>query len=137
MVNKTIIIGNLGKAPEVRFTTSGTASCAMNVAASTKWKDRNGQTKEHTEWFRVCTFGKTAEACGQYLDKGSKVYVEGELRTREYQDRDGETKRITELLARDVRFLTFKQDGQRQGASGGNVSAPDGEFAPPDDDIPF
>lgn len=106
MVNRTTIIGNLGKDPEVRFTPSGQANCAISVATTSKWKTKDGESREHTEWFRVVVWGKQAEHCGQYLAKGSKVYVEGELRTREYQDRAGETKRITELIARDVKFLT-------------------------------
>lgn len=135
MLNKVQIIGNLGKDVDLRRTPSGVAVGAMSVAATSKWKTKDGQAQEHTEWFRVCTYGRTAENCAEYLAKGSKVYVEGELRTREYQDRSGETKRITELIARDVKFLDgARRDGGQQSA--GNQGG-GGDPLPPDDDIPF
>jgi single-strand DNA-binding protein len=103
----------------VRFSQSGgNATGTMNVAATSKWKARDGSAQEHTEWFRVVTFGKTAENCAQYLAKGSKVYVEGEIRTRQYTDRGGEEKKITELVARDVKFLSSPKQGGRQRGGG-------------------
>ena len=135
MLNKVQIIGNLGKDPDaLRYTPGGVACGAMSVAATSKWRSKSGEAQEHTEWFRVCTYGKTAENCAQYLAKGSKVYVEGELRTREYEDRDGNRKRITELIARDVKFL----DGAKRDGGGGQQSAGNqggGEFTPDDSDI--
>lgn len=134
MVNKQIIVGNLGKDPDVRFTSGGQATCSLSVAATEKWRNKDGEAKEHTEWFRVVVWGKQAEHCGQYLAKGSKVYVEGPTRTREYVDKHGDTKSITEVAARDIKFLSPRDGTQRQAAPASNGAPAD---MPPDDDIPF
>lgn len=105
MVNKAIIVGNLGKDPEVRFMTDGQAKCAFSVATSEKWNDKNGTKQEKTTWHNVVVWGKQAESCGQYLAKGRQVYVEGRIDNRSYDDKDGVKKYITEIIARDVRFL--------------------------------
>ncbi|MBX3023335.1 single-stranded DNA-binding protein [bacterium] len=140
MVNKAIIIGNLGRDPEVRFTPSGRAVAKFSVATTERWTDQNGQKQEKTEWHNIVVWGKQAETCGQYLAKGRQVYVEGRITNRSYDDKDGNKKYITEIIARDVRFL----GGPGQGSGGGagmrdsGFSAPAGEDAPPpDDDIPF
>jgi len=127
MLNQVTVIGNLGRDPELRHSQSGVAMGTMNVAATSKWKTRDGEKHEHTEWFRVTMFGATAENCAKYLAKGSKVYVQGELRTREYE-KDGENKRITELMAQRVVFLTT--------ANGGGSQPEQGTLLP-DDDVPF
>lgn len=104
MVNKVIIVGNLGKDPEVRFDASGKAMAKFPVATSEKWTDTHGQKQEKVEWHNVVVWGKQAESCGQYLAKGRQVYIEGAIRTRTYE-KDGTKHYVTEINARDVRFL--------------------------------
>lgn len=127
MVNKAIIVGNLGKDPEFRFTTGGKAVCSFPVATSEKWTDQDGQKQERTEWHSVEIWGKQAETCGQYLAKGRQVYVEGSLRTDKYDDKEGVTRYRTKLVARNVRFLGGKD------SSGGNGAA---QSEGPADDMP-
>ena len=111
-VNKAIIVGNLGKDPEVRYTASGDAMCNITVATSENWKDKaTGEKKELTEWVRVGFFGKLAEIAGQYLRKGSQVYIEGSLRTRKWQDKDGKDQYTTEIRADEMKMLGGRQDG--------------------------
>lgn len=129
MVNKAIIIGNLGKAPEVKFTAGGEAVCKFPVATSKKWTDKSGQKQEKTCWHSVVVWGKQAESCGQYLEKGSKVYVEGEIDNRTYEKADGTKGYASEIIARDVRFLSTAQQG-----GGSAAPAPAGES---DDNIPW
>ena len=120
-VNKVIIVGNLGRDPETRYMPSGDAMTSITVATSDSWKDKaTGEKKEQTEWHRITFFGKLAEIAGQYLKKGSQVYVEGSLRTRKYTDKDG-----VEKYATDIRADAMQMLGSRQGAGGG---------APMDDD---
>jgi single-strand DNA-binding protein len=136
VVNKVILVGNLGKDPEVRFTPNGKALAKFSVATSEKWTDQQGQKQERTEWHNVVVWGKQAESCGQYLTKGRQVFVEGSIRTRSYDDKDGNKKYMTEIIARDVRFLGG--GGGARGPQDAAVSAPPGEdVGPPDDDIPF
>jgi len=120
MINKAIIIGNLGQDPEMRYTTSGTAVATLSVATSRKWKDKSGAPQEETEWHRVVVWDKSAEFCSNYLSKGSKVYVEGRLQTRKWQDKDGNDKYTTEIIANTVQSLSPKQDG----GSGGGYQEP-------------
>jgi single-strand DNA-binding protein len=108
-VNKVILVGNLGRDPEVRFTTSGDAVANLAVATTEKWKDKNGDRQEKTEWHRVTVWGKTAEHCGEWLAKGDSVYVEGALETRKYTDKEGVEKYATEIKARTVQFLKVKK----------------------------
>ena len=153
MVNKVILVGNLGKDPEVRFTPSGKAVCKFPVATSERWTDQQGQKQERTEWHNVVVWGKQAESCGQYLSKGRQVFVEGSIHTRSYDDREGNKRYITEITAREVRFLGGRGDASAGrgggdgsaekvggGNGGGGFSAPGGEDPgdrPPEDDIPF
>ena len=142
MVNKAIIVGNLGRDPDVRFTPSGRAIAKFSVATTERWTDQQGQRQEKTEWHNIVVWGKQAETCGQYLSKGRQVYVEGRITNRSYDDKDGNKRYITEIIARDVRFLGGAGGG---GASAGRVADPN--FAPPpgedagppeaEDDIPF
>lgn len=105
-VNKVILIGNLGRDPEVKYMPSGDAAVNLAIATTDSWKDKNtGEKKEATEWHRVAAFGKLAEICGQYLKKGSQVYIEGALRTRKYTDKDGVEKYATEIRADEMRML--------------------------------
>ncbi len=137
MINKAILVGNLGRDPEVRFTPSGRAVARFPVATTERWTDQQGQRQEKTEWHNVVVWGKQAETCGQYLSKGRQVYVEGRISTRNYDDKDGNKRYITEVVARDVRFLGGGGANRVQEAG---FTAPAGEDAQPpdvDDDIPF
>ena len=113
-VNKVILIGNLGRDPEVRYMPDGGAITNISIATTENWKDKNGEKQEKTEWHRVAFFGKLAEIAGEYLKKGSQVYVEGRLQTRKWQDKDGNDKYTTEIVADRMQML-----GSRQGMGGG------------------
>jgi len=123
-VNKVILVGNLGKDPEVRFTNSGSAVARLSVATSEVWNDRDGNRQERTEWHNVVVWGKQGENCGQYLAKGRQVYVEGSIRTRSYDDKSGNKRYVTEVVAQRVQFL---------GGGGGTRLAQQAESAPADD----
>lgn len=115
-VNKVIIIGNLGADPEVRYMPSGGAVATLNVATSESWKDKQtGETQERTEWHRVSYFNRLAEIAGEYLRKGSKIYVEGSLRTRKWQDKNGQDRYTTEIIGNELQMLDSK------GGAGANV----------------
>lgn len=123
-VNKVIIVGNLGRDPETRYMPSGDAMTNIAVATTDKWKDKaTGEQKEATEWHRVAFFGKLAEIAGQYLKKGSQVYVEGKLRTRKWTDKDGIEKYSTEIIADTMQML-----GSRQGMGGGSAAMDDSGY---------
>ena len=151
-INKVILIGNLGNDPETKFLPSGGAVTNVSLATSESWKDKQtGQMQERTEWHRVVFFNKLAEIAGEYLKKGSKVYVEGSLRTRKWQGQDGQDRYTTEIVVSEMQMLDGRGEGggaqPRQGgysapaqagaapaAAGGGYAAPSGDF---DDDIPF
>ena len=118
-VNKVILIGNLGRDPETRYMPDGAAITNISVATTDTWKDKQGEKQEKTEWHRVAFFGKLAEIAGEYLKKGSQVYVEGRLQTRKWQDKDGNDKYTTEIVADRMQML-----GSRQGMGGGDREAP-------------
>ncbi|KGE77871.1 single-stranded DNA-binding protein [Halomonas sp. ND22Bw] len=135
-VNKVILIGNLGQDPEVRFTPSGTAVANLNLATTDTWMDRqSGQRQERTEWHRVVMFNKTAEIAQQYLRKGSKVYVEGRLQTRKWQDQNGQDKYSTEIVANDMQMLDSRGGemggGQPGGFGGGQPRQQGGNYGQP------
>ena len=111
MVNKVILLGNLGKDPETRYTQSGTAVCNFNIATTKKWKSQDGQQNSETEWHRIVVWQKLAELCQEYLHKGSKVYLEGEIHTKKWQDQQGADRYTTEIVAREVKFLDTKPQG--------------------------
>ncbi len=145
-VNKVILVGNLGRDPELRYTTGGTAVANFTVATTESWTDKGGQKTEKTEWHRVVAWAKLAEISSEYLTKGKQVFIEGRLQTREWEDRNGVKKFTTEIVARDMVMLggTPGRDEAR-GSSGGRddnayADGPpgdnDGDFNP-DDDIPF
>jgi single-strand DNA-binding protein len=115
-VNKVILIGNLGRDPETRYMPDGGAITNISVATTDVWKDKNGEKQEKTEWHRVAFFGKLAEIAGEYLKKGSQVYVEGRLQTRKWQDKEGVDKYTTEIVADRMQML-----GSRQGMGGGGA----------------
>ena len=137
-VNKAIILGNLGQDPEVRYSQGGKALCNLSIATSEKWKDKDsGEDQERTEWHRIVAFGRLAEVMGEHLHKGSQVYIEGKIQTRKWQDRDGNDRYTTEIVANDMQMLGSRQGGNPQ--SGGaqqnrQEEQPQEEF---DDDIPF
>ena len=109
-VNKVILVGNLGADPDMRYTPSGSGVCELRVATNESWTDKSGQRQERTEWHRVVVWGKRAETCSKYLSKGRLVYVEGRLRTRSWDDRDGNKRYTTEVIANDVQFLGGRGD---------------------------
>ena len=140
-VNKVILVGNLGADPDMRYTPSGQGVCELRVATSESWNDKNGQRQERTEWHRIVVWGKRAEVCSKYLSKGRQVYVEGRIQTRSYDDKDGNKKYITEIIAADVQFLGGKGGGgtERSAAAMPADSANDpGSYGKVDDgEIPF
>ena len=142
-VNKVILVGNLGKDPEVRFTNTGSAVANFSIATSDVWNDRDGKRQERTEWHNIVVWGKTAEHCGQYLAKGRQVYIEGSIRTRSYDDKSGNKRYVTEVVAQRVQFLGggggTRLAPQTEGGHADDMSMggmPGGQ-PPGDDDIPF
>lgn len=111
-LNKVMIIGNLGKDPEMKYTPQGTPITTFSVAVSRNWKSPEGQTSEETEWFRVVAWEKLAEICNEFLHKGSKVYMEGRLKTRKYTTPDGQERQIVEVIASDMQMLDSRPQGQ-------------------------
>ena len=158
-VNKVILVGNLGRDPETRYMPDGGAITNISIATTSTWKDKSGEKQEATEWHRIAFFGKLAEIAGEYLKKGSQVYVEGKLRTRKWQDKDGQDKYTTEVIADAMQMLGGRQgmggegggadyakasSGGPSGPSGSAASKPAGsakggatKFDDMDDDIPF
>lgn len=143
MVNKVILIGNLGRDPEVRTTPSGQNVASFTLATSRKWKDKDGSRQEQTEWHNVVVWGRLAEVAGQYLTKGKQIFVEGRIQTRSWEDKQsGEKKYRTEIVADNFQMLGSRGDGGGMGG-GRHDSAPadeghgGGAAAPDDDDIPF
>jgi len=137
-VNKAIILGNLGRDPELRHTASGKAVATLRIATNEQWADQSGERQERTEWHSVVVWGRQAENCSQYLKKGRTVYVEGRLQTRKWQDKEGGDRYSTEVVADRVQFIG---GGAGAGASGGGGGFEGGDLQPPpaagDDDIPF
>lgn len=130
-VNKVILIGRLGTDPEVRYTSGGSAVANFNLATNESWMDKEGQKKERTEWHRVVVWGKLGELCGQYLSKGRQAFVEGRLQTRDWQDKDGNKRYTTEIVAQNIQFLGGNSDRAGSGAGAGSGDyAPAGDFAP-------
>jgi len=125
-VNKAILVGRLGKDPDVRYTPDGSMVTSFSLATDEQWKDKNGEKVQKTEWHYIVTFGKLAEICGNYLAKGLQVYIEGRIRTRSWEGKDGVKRYTTEIAATDMKMLTPK-GSQDQNQSGGS----------PEDDVPF
>jgi single-strand DNA-binding protein len=154
MLNKAMLIGNLGQDPETRFTQDGTCVCNIRVATTERYKDRNGQQQERTEWHRVVLWGRLGEIANQYLKKGSRVFIEGRIETRKWQDKEGQDRYTTEIRASEMKMLgggggrgddfgnggSGQQGGGRASSSSGNdpfADSPDFGDVPVDDDIPF
>lgn len=158
-LNKVMLIGRLGKDPDVRYTKDGTAVCNLSLATSEQWKDKSGEKQERTEWHRVVLWGRQAEIAQQYLQKGRLVYVEGRLETRKWQDQSGQDKYTTEIRANDFQMLDRGEGAGREsappdrgsdraerggappsrGSAGRGAPPPDDDMGPPpdEDDIPF
>jgi len=138
-LNKAILIGNLGRDPEVRYTPSGVAVANFTIATSENWTNKEGQKETRTEWHRIVAFGKLAEICGEYLSKGRQVYIEGRIQTRDWEDKEGIKRYTTEIVANQMLML----GGRDMGDSGRSQDPPTSEFpgspgpGPEDDDIPF
>lgn len=159
-VNKAILVGNLGKDPELRYTPSGTAVCTFSLATTERFKNKQGEQQEKTEWHNIVVWAGLAEICGKYLTKGKQIYIEGRIQNRSYDDRDGNKRYISEIVANEMQMLSRAGD-QGGSSGGGGYSAPEnnasaggggGYSAPqsnasaggpeeppfnPDDDIPF
>lgn len=145
-VNKWIGIGNLGRDPEMRYTASGEAICNFSIACTDTWKDKQtGEKKEQTEWVRISFFGKLAEIAGQYLKKGSQVYIEGSLRTRKWTDQNGQERYTTEIRGEEMKMLGGRQDSGQSAPADDYTPAPKRQgggkpkptFDDLGDDIPF
>ena len=152
-VNKVILIGNIGKDPEVRYMPSGDAMVNLTLATTDNWKDKNGEKQERTEWHRVAIFGKLAEIAGEYLKKGSQVYFEGSLKTRKWTNKEGHDQYTTEIVADKMQMLGGRSGSASMDSSGSTESKPAKPSAPAqnansskatgnnfddmDDDIPF
>ncbi len=146
-VNKVILVGNLGKDPELRYTSGGTAVATFSLATSERYKDRSGEQQEKTEWHNIVAWRNLAEICGKYLHKGKQVYIEGRIQTRSYDDRDGNKRYITEIVADQMQMLGSRDDtggGRSRGGDDFDQRPPssqghDASEPPfnPDDDIPF
>ena len=129
MVNKAILIGRLGGDPEVRYTQNGTAVANFTLATNERWKDKDGQQQEQTEWHRIVAFARLGEICGEYLSKGSLVYIEGRIQTRQWEDKDGNKRYTTEIVAREMKML----DSRGQQSGGGYEDPPVPEPTVPGD----
>jgi len=151
-VNKVILIGNLGRDPEVRYMPSGDAVANITIATTETWKDKSGEKQEQTEWHRVAMFGKTAEIAGEYLKKGSQVYIEGKLQTRKWTDKEGQERYTTEIRADRMQMLGSRSGGSERMVPPDDDAAPRSSLAPAkkaagagkgggfddiEDDIPF
>lgn len=150
-VNKVILVGNLGKDPETRYLPSGDAVANFSIATTETFKDKSGAKQEHTEWHRISFFGRQAEICGEYLKKGSPVYVEGRIRTKKWQDKEGKDRFTTEIVGERMQLLGSRGGSENMArepaeASAGGGGAPSEKRAPAkksggfdemDDDIPF
>ncbi len=149
-VNKVILVGRLGKDPETRYMTNGEAVTNVSLATSENWKDKNGEKQEKTEWHNLVFYRRLAEVAGEYLKKGSQIYVEGKIQTRKWQDKEGKDRYTTEIIVNEMQMLGSKTGGagsfevvEKSAPSGASASAPKsapaakGNFDNFDDDIPF
>ena len=137
MVNKVILIGRLGADPEVRYTQEGMMVTNLRLATNEYRKDKSGERVDRTEWHRVVAFGKLAEICGNYLSKGRLVYIEGSLRTRQWEDKEGNKRSTTEIMANNMQMLESKGGGREESGAGGGMPPYGGGEQAPDEDVPF
>lgn len=131
-VNKVILLGNLGRDPELRYTPNGSPVATFTLATNEQWKDKDGNKQEHVEWHRIVAFGKLAEICGEYLRKGRQVYIEGSIRSRSFKDREGNDRTVSEIRADNLVMV-----GRPEGGAEGPKSAAEKPPEYSDEDIPF
>lgn len=137
-VNKAILIGNLGKDPDLRYTPSGSAVCSFPIATTEKWRDQqSNEMKEKTEWHNIVLWGKTAEIAKEYLQKGSPVYIEGRIQTRQYEDKEGVKRWFTEIVGQRMQFLGRRGDNQRDDSTPPPPDMASEPMSEEDDDLPF
>jgi single-strand DNA-binding protein len=136
-VNKVILVGTLGRDPEIRYMPSGDAIASFSIATNDTWKDKSGKKQERTEWHRISMFGKPAEIAGQYLKKGSNVYLEGRLQTRKWADKDGVERQTTEVVADRMQMLGGSRPNQESASSQPESNSNNSGFDDFDDQIPF
>ncbi|MEW6137513.1 MAG: single-stranded DNA-binding protein [Thermodesulfobacteriota bacterium] len=152
-LNKVMLLGNLGRDPEVRYTASGRAVASFTLATTFTWRDQDGSDQEKTEWHRIVAWGRLGEICGEYLSKGQKVYIEGRIQSRDWEDQDGNKRTTVEIVANDMIMLGSPgqnqerreepgrnkrpQAGRRQASSGGGPDERSFYPPPPEDEIPF
>jgi single-strand DNA-binding protein len=145
-VNKVILVGRLGKDPEVKYTPSGTPVAKFTLATDEVFKDRTGEQQRRTEWHTIVAWSKLAEICGEYLVKGKQVYIEGSIRSRQWEDQTGNKRTAYEIVARDMKMLGSRADSERSGTAPSRGTAPQETDSPPtpppspeitDEDIPF
>ena len=148
-VNKVILVGHLGRDPELRYTQNGQAVTNFSLATSESYSKKDGEREDRTEWHRIVAWGRLAEICAEYLSKGRQIYIEGRIQTREWEDREGEKRRTTEIVAREMQMLgrrgetnsSYDDSGTPASSSAAaDQSTPEGSSQgtpPPDDDIPF
>lgn len=136
-INKVILVGNLGRDPEVRYTPSGTAVANFTLATTESWTDRDGEKQSHTEWHRVVAWRRLGEICGEYLAKGKQVYIEGRIRTKEWEDQEGNKRKTTEIEAQTMQMLGSRGQGEPLSDTSPGAAAERGSKGPTEDDIPF
>lgn len=142
-VNKVILVGNLGRDPELRYIPSGQAVANFTLATNERWRDKDGNNQERTEWHRIVVWGKSAENCAQFLQKGRSVYIEGKLQTQEWEDKDGNKRRTTEVVAQTVQFLGGRGGAESAGAHAGDSPSYGGDAGASDasgplpNEVPF
>lgn len=132
-VNKVILLGNLGRDPELRYTPNGSPVATFTLATNEQWKDKDGNKQEHVEWHRIVAFGKLAEICGEYLRKGRQVYIEGSIRSRSFKDREGNDRTVSEVRADNLVMVGRPEGGGSEGSRAAAEKPP--EYS--DEDIPF
>jgi single-strand DNA-binding protein len=139
-VNKAILIGNLGKDPELKYTPSGQAVATFSLATGEKWRDKDGVMQDRTEWHNIVLWGRQAEVAKEYLTKGKQVYIEGRIQNRSYDDKDGNKRYISEVVGMRMQFLGGREQGAGGAPSGGEIPPeppPAGDLSSEDDDLPF
>ena len=135
-VNKVILVGRLGRDPEVRYTPSGTAVANFSIATSEQWTNKDGEKQERTEWHKIVAWKRLGEICGEYLHKGSQIYIEGRLQTRDWEDRDGNKRYTTEVIAQNMQMLGSADKGGRAETTDERFPVEE-PVTVPEDDIPF
>jgi single-strand DNA-binding protein len=136
-VNKAILVGNLGTDPELRYTPSGKAVANFSLATNEQWTNKDGEKEERTEWHRIVAWGRLGEICGEYLSKGSQVYIEGRIQTRPWEDRDGNKRYTTEIIAQTMQMLGGISRKEGEASSPEERHPVEEPISIPDDDIPF